>query len=413
VINNSLPEDDAALYVLGGLTSEERREFKARLAESAELRELVRQLEEGAVAMSMTSPKKLPPNKVWKGIEKVVAKESRQTASVPLFSGGWWRNGWAAAAACLVGWILYSIWPARPVTAVPTMTAASDAHSQPVPAQTPGAPESVIQPRQPSSTDAVYRSLQASLRQVMDLKVQVGDLQDRVARLSQSVTQQQAMLGESNRLKFVQLTPAANGSNLPMAPELSPDLQRALALAMSRELGWAQFTATNGGEQIGSESGPLLTTVSNVDFVDFRHMTNGVSAPLQIQPPQPQPQPQPQNQPEKQVADTPAAAPPLESPHSPIPAFISGQNVVLAVDQTIAPKGTQLSVFSTQPDQSQQLVGTATLGENPIVFTLPLGTSTGFFVSPTGMGLGLTGQAVIYSATLPTTINAPTSTPPP
>ena len=55
------PENEAARYVLGELTAAERREFETRLAQSAELRVLVRELEEGAVALSMVSPRRRPP----------------------------------------------------------------------------------------------------------------------------------------------------------------------------------------------------------------------------------------------------------------------------------------------------------------------------------------------------------------
>jgi len=45
-------EDKAALYLLGELKPDERREFEAELAQSAELRELVRELQESAVLLA-------------------------------------------------------------------------------------------------------------------------------------------------------------------------------------------------------------------------------------------------------------------------------------------------------------------------------------------------------------------------
>ena len=50
-------EDEAARYLLGELGNVERADFEERLAGSPELRALVRELEEGAVALSMTSPR--------------------------------------------------------------------------------------------------------------------------------------------------------------------------------------------------------------------------------------------------------------------------------------------------------------------------------------------------------------------
>src|ERR1700704_5991512 len=128
-----LPEDEAALYVVGELTPAERAGFEARLAQSAELRALVRELEEGAVVLAMAAPRRQPPPLVWQGIEKAVAQESGQKLILPAF----WRNGWFAAAACLVGWLFYALWPSRsgPSDISPPIVA-SEPHSQPGPALT-------------------------------------------------------------------------------------------------------------------------------------------------------------------------------------------------------------------------------------------------------------------------------------
>src|SRR6185437_2138775 len=100
------PEDDATLYVLGELTAAERREFEARLTKSAELRQVVRELEEGVVALSTGLPRRRPPSEVWSGIEKALG---RQRKSEAVGWGVFWRNGWAAAALCAAGWLFYVI----------------------------------------------------------------------------------------------------------------------------------------------------------------------------------------------------------------------------------------------------------------------------------------------------------------
>src|SRR6185312_16223357 len=100
-------EDEATLYVLGELTAAERREFEARMAKSVELRQMVRELEEGAVVLSTGLPRRRPPSEIWSGIEKAVGRQRQSGAA-----GRWgifWRNGWAATALCLVGWLLYAI----------------------------------------------------------------------------------------------------------------------------------------------------------------------------------------------------------------------------------------------------------------------------------------------------------------
>src|SRR6266404_3922268 len=103
-------EDEAARYVLGELSDAERADFEARLAQSAELRALVRDLQEGTVALAMNSPRRRPRPEVWQGIERAVANETKRKLLIPIFWRGWWRNGWAAAAACLLGWTIYAWW---------------------------------------------------------------------------------------------------------------------------------------------------------------------------------------------------------------------------------------------------------------------------------------------------------------
>ena len=68
---------------------------------------------------------------------------------------------------------------------------------------------------------------------IVGLRRQIAVLSNHITLLSQSVTQQQELLLETNRLKFFQLTPFAEGgpnTNMPV----SPGLQRALFLAMAR-----------------------------------------------------------------------------------------------------------------------------------------------------------------------------------
>ena len=103
-------EDQAALYVSGGLTPAEHCEFEASLAESAELRALVRDLEEGAGVLAMAVPQRRPPQHVWQRIEAVIAAEAKRKIVAVSFWSGWWRSGWAAAAVCLMGWLLYALW---------------------------------------------------------------------------------------------------------------------------------------------------------------------------------------------------------------------------------------------------------------------------------------------------------------
>src|SRR5215475_11937904 len=91
-------EDEATLYVLGELTAAERAEFEARMAKSVELRQMVRELEEGVGALATGLPRRRPPSEIWSGIEKAVSRQRKPDVS---WWRVFWRNGWAAAVVCL------------------------------------------------------------------------------------------------------------------------------------------------------------------------------------------------------------------------------------------------------------------------------------------------------------------------
>ena len=93
--------------------------------------------------------------------------------------------------------------------------------------------------------------------------------------------------------------------------------------------------------QLVSRTNTAFLPGGNVDFVDLRPATNG--PPKIIQP-----------QPGTQAANrsTPESAPAPNSAPIAIPAFTSGNNVVVAIDQSIVPAGTQVNFLN----QDQQLI---------------------------------------------------------
>lgn len=363
-------EDQAALYVLGGLTAPERREFEAELVNSPELRALVRELEESAVLLARSSPRLRPSPQVWQAIERTVAAEANQKTPIPAFWTGWWQHGWAAAAACLLGWLLYAFWINHAGTAnISRPAPVSENLSQTEATESgnfPGHSPEVL-----SASNKATAS-PANALELARLRRQVTELQNRVTHLSQSVIQQQAQLGETNRLKFFQLTPASSNNNGTAPPAaLSPALQRALFLAMARELGWlpAADASLPAGNAI---SLPAQAGSGNVDFLDLRTPTNFVANA---------PQPPPNNQTSTQ-ATTENSPAPNAAPIA-IPAFTSGNNVVVAIDQSVVPSGTQLNFLN----QNQQSLGTTTLGDNPLVVTIPTSANGSPVFITTGGGV--------------------------
>jgi anti-sigma-K factor RskA len=358
-----LQEEEATLYVLGGLTETGRAEFEVRLADSAELRALVRELEEGAVAAAMASPQRNVPPQVWERIEKVVTEEARPGLLDFRLWFGWLRNGWAVAAACLIGWLVYAIWTGA--DGLPGM--ASAPATLEVNVQTGGMPAEsaqtetdrvVSQPR--SAANAERRSLETGLlamtRENGALRLQNAELARQVMNISQVLTQQQALLAESSRMKFFQLGSSLDGDMAGTNAIPSPELQRALFLAMARELGWLQSPGSLG-------AGSMQTNQGGVDFVDLRPGTNTMQAPIHVQS---QIEPEPES-----TQESPLLA---SDSGNAIPGFVSNTNVVLAFQpSSVAPTGSELNFWTGDSIHGYQFLGSTVMGNNPMVVTLQPG----------------------------------------
>jgi hypothetical protein len=346
-------EDEAAPYVLGTLTPAERRAFEEHLAQSPQLRALVRELEEGAVALSLAALQRKAPPQGWAGIEKAIARETKRPPAIPVFWFTGWQAGWAAAVVCLTGWLLTCVlWTSQPgrKNAPPSMAAEVQT---PAPAVRPSPATNLGEttPAAANAAEALQSSLQAKTREAVALRQQVAELQSRVVVLRQTLTQAQALLSEPNRLKFMQLLPAAGGGQSAIAT-LSPALQRAMFLALGRELGWLPPA---GDASDGDGSAP-------VDYVDLRPGAGTETNPG-LTPPETS----------ALNSQTPDSAALTNASAAAIPAFMSGTNMIVALDSTFAPAGSQVT-FSTGSDSP---LGTAIMGTNALVVTIPLSGAGG------------------------------------
>ena len=354
-------EDQAVLYLLGELSPDQRREFESRLAESAELRALLRELEEGSVALAMSAPRRRAPARIWKRIEGVIAREQKRE-SITSFWLSWWRYGWAAAAICLVGWLFQAFWPSRS----PGSASVNSLQAIHQPSVATNEVRTVAATHQEKAAlPAAQRESNQTSMEIIGLRRQVADLSGQITYLSQSVSQQQALLLETNRFKFFQLASASDGAAATNAP-ISPALQRALFVAMARELGWlppgsGAGLSPTGGLLVGQrETGlPATTNVAGVDFVDLRSGSNTVTNP------QPQPETPPGDSPDLYLATS-----------SGVPGFISGTNAVLAFDSTVAVPGAVLRFWSGGTG-GWYAIGSSVLGNNPMVVTVPFSSMGG------------------------------------
>ena len=351
-------EDEATRYVLGELTAAERREFEARMAKSAELRQMVGELEEGGVALSRGLPRRRPPVEIWSNIEKALGRRRKPDA------GSWWqifwRNGWAAAAACLLAWVLYAIWLNGHSNAKTGTTVLAPAHET-VAANVSPTERVVSSPVMPTNTEREL--LQVRAQEISNLQFHIATLAQATNDLSHLLAVTRARLSETNRLKFYQFSAVSASGGDAVAPQLSPTMQRAVLISIGRELGWLP-TAT----QSRVKNGHVVNSVNGIDFVDLRPATgnldNQPANQSTAQPAQPINQPTGQSQ-ETQVAD-------VTSPS--IPAFVSGDKLIVGLDATIAPPNSSVTVTVTDSNSQPLTFASLSMGENPTMITLPYQT---------------------------------------
>ena len=372
------PEDEATLYVLGELAAAERAEFEARMAKSAELRQMVRELEEGMVVLATGAPRRRPPAELWSGIEKAVSRSSRPEVA---WWGVFWRNGWAAAVLCLIGWLVYAIVLSGRNHAKTSAIQPTPVHET-VAATTPPAPAHAASlPRTP--TNGERQLLQVRAEEISDLQLRIAALAQETNDLSQLLALERARLGETNRLKLYQFTPvsAANG-DAAVAPQLSPAMQRAVLISMGRELGLLPMSSS----KVPPGTGHTTSTVGGIDFVDLRPPTGAPDN----QPANPSPVP-PATQTPAQLGNQPLGQPEVESQvadvtEPSIPAFVSGDKLVVGLDPSVIPinstvtlsfAGTSYGVHSGSWD--------FVMGQNPTMVTLPGSTTSVFGTSGGGI----------------------------
>jgi len=391
-------EDAAALYVLGQLGTAERRKFEACLARSSELRSLVRELEAGTVALARAMPQLEPPAQLWPRIEKAVAEETHRKTATSSFWPGWMRSGWAAAAACVIGCLLYEVRVNRPSAPGKSRLALSqDRSSVDATATESARAEMARASAQPSGATlpvpAVSRGGSPAWTSDQSvLRRQIAELQSQVTQLSRMLTQQQTLSPGSSQLVFFHLiAPKSEPATGRATTALSPELQRALVVALARELGWfrrADDEPRQKSQSADSEAKP--TSQLGVDFADFAPASTETATP----PPLP-------TEAESDAADTSRAASTTLASSNAIPGFVSGTNAVLAIDASVAPSGSYVTVWSGTAGSALQPRGSLVLGTNPAVVTIPFAnwSTEGWNITVTASGQS--GQAyVIGQATI-------------
>lgn len=331
--------DDATRYVLGELNAAERHAFEARLKQSAELRAHVRELEEGLEAAAITSPPHQPSPELWQRIQRAVADESREEVVVaPEFRPAWIAYAWAAAA-CLVGGLLLGLWLMR------LPSGKSPAHAG-VKNLATGSQKEGTQVSTKHGTLVLHQTAESP---PISITNQAADAQPKPA-----------MDSASHALRFFSGAASSNATTGSPMPTPSPDLQRALFVAMSRDLGW--------------QSGGDANTDEGVDVVDLRPAGAALAQP-----------------------------PPMVMATGSLVGFVSGDSLYLAFGSNVVPRAQELQFWAGAEEDDAQLLGTATLDDNPLVIVIPSsvvvpggGTLSVIGVSPSGAS-NFVGQIFIFA----------------
>ena len=377
-----LPEDDALRYVLGELTATEQTQFERRLTQSAELRALVRELQEGTVALSIAASRRRPPRDLWRQIQDRIASQAKWTWKLRALWTGSRRQGWTAAAACLAGWIGYALWVNWPGPSDAPTTRVADVPPSHGPTGAGISEEkTALVSQHYTATNTSLQLLQARTQEIGTLRWQMSELTNQLTQLSQALAQQEALLAEPGRFKFFQLIQPAGGRNSATTTPVSPELQRALLVAMGRELGWQTSGSPPEGseeqEWWGNASPPGRTNYAGVDFVDLRAGSNTVAtagSPSQanLEPSMPT-EPASVSEPESATHPVTSTEPSVVASASSnaVPGFTTGTNAVLAFDSSIVPTGSLLTFWRTSGNGQFQTLGGAVLGTSPLAVLVP------------------------------------------
>jgi hypothetical protein len=386
--------DEATLYVLGLLGRRERRNFEARLKNSSELRALVRALETGAVALTMATPRRDPPTRVWEGIQTAIAQEAEKRVIASVFASPWIRAALAIAACAIFGCFVHVLWfNGSPAADTPPQVAVHQSgknighvgQNPPAPERQRAVPESATA-RQPSGEP--HASVRVPLpNESATVHQKIAELASQVAYLSQALTQQQVLPPGFSRVTFFNFDAAGSDGVAAHAPTPSPELRRALLLALARQWGWlpslehnqnqqpsqatraTQEHGTQGAQQQRSEQRnvPAAQIESGIAFVELAPVSSDQPDPqtLSTQPSVSEP-----SSPESSTLSAPSET----SVPSSIPGFVSGPDLVLAFDSSVLPTGTDRLTFSTFENGRAVSQNGVWLGSTPTVVSMPLQT---------------------------------------
>ena len=102
-----MPFDEAEDYVFGRLTPSTSHRFEKQLAQNKPLRRQVRELEEGALALALSTPQFNPPPEAWANIQAAITQKRQYQFLFPVFLLRCLWRGWPVAGGLTVGLLIH------------------------------------------------------------------------------------------------------------------------------------------------------------------------------------------------------------------------------------------------------------------------------------------------------------------
>ncbi len=222
------PHDEANDYLLGRLTPAARYEFEKQLAEDVALRQLVRELEEGLVALALTAPQLEVPVAAWANIQSAIARPSWRIYWQQLFQNQSFTQRLTLVGGVAAVMLLGAIWFYSLTMADPSNLANAN-NNFAVNHQANTSPKA-------HELGLVINALPGKNESLENPKPQ---LMLNVSKPTVAVAH-----SPKNDLQLI----APDVGNVPSNSRLSPQMQAAMLMAAAKQMGWTRNNLPTTGE---------------------------------------------------------------------------------------------------------------------------------------------------------------------
>jgi hypothetical protein len=333
VTENPIPIEEAEDYLLGRLKPAARRRFDTRLAQDAALRQQLRELEEGALALALSAPQLRPPREAWTNIQAAVTRTQPCGVLAPFLSLQWLSHGWQVAGGLAVAVCLH-------------LAAVHLRGSE----QTPDQPLRTSQPAEKIAMLAQLKKTRSAAIETQDATPSAAMAREMIARAPASSEPETFVpaRNEACREKEAVVAPEEEIISNHRRPRHG---QRAVSLAETLPAG-----QTNTPESPAPTLAAAQPSVQ-VDYVEFSNpvamdSTGAVSLYSGLGGGEP----------------TMAPASPPIAPNEHISLYASGNDLIATINPATLPANIgPLTIWMADPQGNQTVVGTVTLGQNPVV----------------------------------------------